>query len=215
MLSKGASCIYILPVLLEGVPCCLYRSTKPVMILTVDGPFERTHRQQQTPLPHQAHLYSRSSADLPVTSPSVATMSARSGAISADTAAHPAMAVLCKGDVGRCPSYSTLLVAGPDAVCLALPVESRREPSRRRIDARMGRISAGRITSLLLLLQHVIVAAVTREKCELRDAPAERAHQISGVVIFSLEIVGARRPTQYYIQYMQLAKISSKNESHK
>lgn len=167
------------------------------MILTVYGPFEKTRRQQQMPLPYHAHLYSRSSADLPVTSPSAATMSARSGANTADTAAHPAMAVLCKGDVGRCPSYSTLLVAGPDAVCLALPVESRREPSRRHSDARMGRSSDGRIAPLLLLHFRVIVPAVSREKCELRIAPAGRAQQLSGVAIFSLKIVGAQ-PRHYY-----------------
>lgn len=154
-----------------------------MVILTVDGPFERTCRQQEIPHPHQAHLYSRSSADLPVTSPSVATMSARSGVISADTAAHPAMAVLCKGDVGRCPSYSILLAAGPDAVCLALPVDSRREPSRRRSDARAGRSSDDRVAPLLLL--RVIVAAVSRETCELRVEPAGRAQRISGVGICS------------------------------
>lgn len=120
-----------------------------------------------------AHLYSRSSAALPVTSPSVATMSARSGASSADTAAHPAMAVLCKGDVGRCPSYSTLLVAGPDAVWLALVVEAWREPSRRRSDARAGRSSDGRVVPLLVVVVvlRVIVAAVSLEKRELRVEP--------------------------------------------
>ena len=148
------------------------------LTLRVDGPFEPSNEYADSSRypTLAAHLYSRSSANLPVTSPSVATMSARSGAISADTAAHPAMAVLCNGDVGRCPSYKTLLVAGPDAVWLAVAVESRREPSRRRSDARAGRSRLLRVT----------VTAVSWKKCELRDEPAGRAHKISRVEIVSV-----------------------------
>lgn len=81
----------------------------PCTLIHVAPPHTHTH----TP---QTRLYSLSRASLPVTSPSVATMSARSGSKSAVTAAHPAMAVRCRGDVGWCPPYRTLFAAGPEAV---------------------------------------------------------------------------------------------------
>lgn len=122
-------------------------------------------------------------------------MSARSGAIKADTAAHPAMAVLCKGDVGKCPSYSTRLAAGPDAVWLALVVEARWDPSRGRNDARAARSSDGRVALLLLLLR-VIVAAVSRETCELRVGPAGE-HREMFKVVQDLEIRNMKIYTWY------------------
>lgn len=53
-------------------------------------------------------------------------MSARSGSTSAVTAAQPAMAVRWSGDVGWCPSYSTLLAAGPETP--AVEEAERRQP---------------------------------------------------------------------------------------
>lgn len=94
------------------------------------------------------------------------------------------MAVLCKGDVGRCPSYSTLLAAGPDAVWLAVVVEVRWEPCRGQSDARAGRSSDGRVALLLLLLR-VIVAAVSREMCELSVGPDGTAQRKREGLLFS------------------------------
>lgn len=106
-------------------------------------------------------------------------MSARSGFISAVTAAHPAMAVLCSGDVGWCPPYSTLFAAGPETemllsvlllsvpllpsalvllVLLALPVQVeayRREPGPCRVTVVVRR-GEGEFSSLLLSLLMVL-----------------------------------------------------------
>lgn len=57
-------------------------------------------------------------------------MSARSGSMSAVMAAQPAMAIRWSGDVGWCPSYSTLLAAGPETPVAEEEEAARCEPLR-------------------------------------------------------------------------------------
>lgn len=87
---------------------------RPVF-LSIYPPFlQHSKRSEKVP-----YLYRRSSAIPPVTSPRVATISARSGLRSAEKADHPANTVRCHGLVGECPPYSTRFAAGPDALCEA------------------------------------------------------------------------------------------------
>ena len=95
--------------------------------------------------------------------------------MSAVTAAHPAMAVRWSGEVGWCPSYSTLLAAGPET-----PAE---EEAVRCCGPPPLRAKAGSFGGRLALLVLGLVVVVAAFEVKLWEAWREAVGEGSGAEV--------------------------------